>query len=92
MHRLDTFPNNDLVSQYRQAFSSRAGQVVLAHMLYDLGAFIEISDAPEDVSLRNYGTRLIKIIGGGEVDENTMMEFTKRLMKQPLSKEIKEDS
>ena len=91
MHRLDTFPNNDLITQYRQTFSSRAGQVVLVHMLYDLGAFIETSDALEDVSLRNYGMRLLKILGGGEVDENTMMEFTKRLMKQTLSKEIKEE-
>ena len=86
MNRLDTFPNADLIAQYRQAFSSRSGQVVLVHMLYDLGAFIETSDAPEDVALKNYGTRLIKILGGGEVDENTMMEFTKRLMKQPLTK------
>ena len=86
MHRLDTFPNSDLIAQYRQAFSSRSGQVVLVHMLYDLGVFIETSDAPEDVALKNYGTRLIKILGGGEVGENTMMEFTKRLMKQPLTK------
>ena len=85
MHRLDTFPNNDLIAQYRQAFSSRSGQVVLVHMLYDLGVFIETSDAPEDVALKNYGMRLIKILGGGEVDENTMIEFTKRLMKQPLN-------
>ena len=86
MNRLDTFPNADLVAQYRQAFSSRSGQMVLVHMLYDLGVFIETSDAPEDVALKNYGTRLIKILGGGEVDENTMIEFTKRLMKQPLTK------
>ena len=86
MHRLDTFPNNDLIAQYRQAFSSRSGQIVLAHMLYDLGVFIETSEAPEDVFLKNYGMRLIRILGGGEVDENTMMEFTKRLMKQPLTK------
>ena len=86
MHRLDTFPNADLIAQYRQAFSSRSGQAVLVHMLYDLGVFIETSDAPEDVALRNYGMRLIRILGGGEVDENTMMEFTKRLMKQPLTK------
>ena len=86
MHRLDTFPNADLIAQYRQAFSSRSGQAVLVHMLYDLGVFIETSDAPEDVALRNYGMRLIRILGGGEVDENTMMEFTKRLMKQPLMK------
>ena len=85
MHRLDTFPNADLVAQYRQAFSSRSGQMVLVHMLYDLGVFIETSDAPEDVALKNYGTRLIKILGGGDVDENTMIEFTKRLMKQPLT-------
>ena len=86
MHRLDTFPNAALVAQYRQAFSSRSGQAVLVHMLYDLGVFIETSDAMEDVALRNYGMRLIRILGGGEVDENTMMEFTKRLMKQPLTK------
>jgi len=59
--------------------------MVLVHMLYDLGVFVETSDSPEDVALKNYGTRLIKILGGGDVDENTMIEFTKRLMKQPLT-------
>lgn len=91
MHRLDMFPNSDLIAQYRQTFSSRSGQIVLMHILYDLGVFIETSDVPEGVALRNYGMRLLKILGGGDVDENTMTEFTKRLVKQPLPKEIKEE-
>lgn len=86
MHRLEVFPNNDLICQYRQIFSGRVGLSVLVHMLFDLGIFQEISDSVEDIALKNYGIRLLEIIGGGRIDENSMDEFIKRLMKQPLSK------
>ena len=86
MHRLDLFPTNVLIGQYRKVFSSRDGADVLEHMLYDLGAFQEISDNPENLALRNYAIRLLKIIGGGEACEDSIRRFTKSLIKQPLIK------
>lgn len=65
--------------------------MVLKHMLYDLGAFNETADTPEEVALRNYGTRLQMILAGGEVGEDAVDQFVKRLMRQPLPKEEKED-
>ena len=91
MHRLDLFPKNTLVGQYRKVFSTNDGNDVLGHILYDLGVFQETSDSPENVALRNYGLRILKILGGGSPDEDTIKQFTKKLMKQTLQKEIKED-
>ncbi len=91
MRRLDLWPSNEIVEQYRAVFSGRAGLLVLKHMLYDLGAFVEISDGPEDVALKNYGMRLLRILGGGEVGEDAIEQFTKRLVRQPLPNENKED-
>lgn len=90
MRRLDTFPTNGLILYYRTAFSTRAGKEVLKHMFYDLGAFAEtLSD--EDVILKNYATRLLKILAGGEVGEDGIEQFINRLIKQPLEKIQKED-
>jgi len=86
MQRHDLFPNNELISLYRQVFSSGAGLTVLSHMLYDLGVFVEVSDGSEDIALKNYGTRLLKILAGGEPAQDSIEQFTKRLMKQPLVK------
>ncbi len=83
-HRLDYFPNNDLMAKYRQVFSSAAGNDVICHILFELGVFTEITEGPEDVALKNYGVRLMKILGGGEPHESSMQGFIKRLMKQPL--------
>lgn len=90
MHRLDLFPKNTLIGQYRQVFSSRSGQDVLSHILYDLGLFLETT-GQEDVALRNYGLRLLKILGGGEPHKNTTQIFTEKLMKQQLPKEEKDE-
>ena len=65
MRRLDTFPANELIQTYRITFSTRAGKEVLKHMLYDLGAFQETSEFNEDVVLKNYATRILKILAGG---------------------------
>ena len=91
MHRLDLFPKNVLIGQYRKVFSSRDGIDVLEHILYDLGVFQETSDIPENIALRNYGLRILKILGGGYPEEDTIKQFTKRLMKQTLQKEKQED-
>ena len=90
MHRLDLFPNNDLISQYRQTFSSKNGADVLVHMLFDLGIFQE-SSLPEDIAIRNYGLRLLKILGGGEPNEQTIDQLTKKLMRQILPKETPDE-
>ena len=91
MRRLDIFPNNDLIQAYRTTFSTRAGKEVLKHMLYDLGAFQETSEFNEDVVLKNYGTRLLKILAGGEIGEDGIDQFINRLMKQPLINILKEE-
>jgi len=87
MSRLDTFPKNELILSYRQTFSSRAGIMVLSHMLYELGVFLEVSESAEDMALKNYGTRLLNILAGSNVNESSIEDFIKRLTKQPLKKE-----
>lgn len=84
--RLDMFPGPELIGHYRKAFSSNEGLEVLAHMLFDLGMFEQISDSVEDVALKNYANRLIEILSGGEPSKDNMQDFVKRLMKQPLPK------
>lgn len=90
-HRLDYFPNKDLIGYYRKIFSSNEGQEVLAHMLFDLGTFIEISDGDEDIALKNYANRLLKILSGSEPSKDSIQLFTKSLMKQQIPKEKEND-
>ena len=92
-HRLDLFPNNELIGHYRKIFSSKEGQEVLAHMLVELGVFMPVTDGPEDIALKNHGIRLIDILagqptehGGGPAKDN-VKNFMDRVMKQPLPKE-----
>jgi len=91
MHRLDLFPKKVLIGQYRKVFSSRDGIDVIEHIIYDLGVFQQTSDSPENIALRNYGLRLLEILGGGYPEEDTIKQFTRKLMKQQLQKENKED-
>ena len=84
--RLDLFPNEELIGHYRKIFSTGAGQEVLLHMLYDLGVFLEVSSGPEDVALKNYGTRLIKILGGQEPAQESIKLFMNAVMRQSLPK------
>lgn len=96
-HRLDTFPNKELIGHYRKVFSSKEGLEVLSYMLVELGVFLPVTDGPEDIALKNYGSRLIDILtgnssehGGGPSKDN-VQNFAERLMKQPLPKD-KDDS
>lgn len=84
MHRLDTFPGNDLIKQYRNTFGGNEGETVLAHILYELGLFEEISLSPEDMALKSYASRLLKILGGGEVRIDTIKNFIGQLNSQRL--------
>lgn len=74
MHRLDTFPNKELIQSYRNVFSSPEAGKVFAHMMYELGLFEE-SLEEEDKYLKSYAARLIKILGGGEVSMAAMMSL-----------------
>lgn len=92
MTRLDFLPTKELMQAYRNVFSSRSASVVIAHMMWELGVFQDMPNiTPEDVALRNYGSRLLRILGGGEVKGETLDVFVKRLISQPLEKEQKED-
>ena len=90
MSRLDMYPGRDLIVNYRYTFSGRQARTVLAHMLYDLGVFQEITDGPEDVALKNYGIRLLSILAGGEISEDTIDNLITRLLKQPLNEDKEE--
>lgn len=85
LHRLDLFPEKETIGSYRNIFSTPHGKEVLVHMLFDLGMFEEVS-TPEDMALRNYASRLLKILSGGEVSKDSIQAFSMKLMKQQLMK------
>ena len=88
LHRLDTFPAKDLLQKYRNVFSSKEGPEVLTHMLFELGLFEDMASmSAEDSALKNYGSRILKILGGSEVTSDSIEVFLKRLMSQPLIEE-----
>lgn len=88
MHRLDGFPKNDLIQQYRNVFASREGADVLAHMLFDLGVFQEVAvGSTEDAALKNYAVRLLRILGGGEVGLMAAKALARQVMTQPLEEQ-----
>lgn len=91
-HRLDIFPGQDIIVQYRNTFRTGNGPQVLAHILYELGIFEDTPQAtPEDAALKAYAARLLTIIGGGVVSLESIKEFTQRLISQPLPANDKED-
>lgn len=81
-HRHDYIPKDELLSDYRRVFSSTGGRNVLSHMLFDLGVFVDMSNTPEDVALKNYGIHLLKILAGGDISQESMDAFLIKLMKQ----------
>lgn len=92
MHRLDTFPSKELIQNYRAMFSTKNGAEVFYHILYELGYF---EDKPsltaEDAALKNYASRLINILGGGEVGPETVKLLLKGLFAQPLPEPKKDE-
>lgn len=92
MHRLDRFPTEDMIAEYRRLASDRRFSGVFVHMLYELGVFEDVVATEEDRALRNYGARLLKILGGGEVNADTMAGLVKNLINQPLKRKKKKDS
>lgn len=82
MHRLDTFPGSELIQKYRNTFGSTEGREVLAHIIYELGLFEEITLSPEDMAMKNYASRLLKIMGAGEVKLDAVKNFAGQLSLQ----------
>ena len=90
MQRRD-LPDEEKVGMYRQTFSTRAGRATLVDMLDELMVFSHMDSTAEDVALKNYGLRLLAILGGGGISAENMDALTIRLMKQPIIKTIKEE-
>ncbi len=91
MQALDTFPKNDLIQKYRNVFGAHEGPDVLAHILFELGLFLDIPNmTDEQKALKNYGARLLRIIGGAEVNIASIKGLINHLNLQPLPKEKKE--
>ena len=87
----NTFPNKALLQQYRNVFSHGESKSVLFHMLYDLGFFNE-NTQPEDLPLKNYATRLLSILGGGEIKTNAIEMLVNGLKNNPLLEDIKPET
>lgn len=81
MHRLDLFPTEEVMQSFR-----KIPEDALLQMIADFGVF-EYAVTPEDMALRNQGIRFLEILGGGKIDRDAIIQFTKRLMKQPLKQE-----
>lgn len=73
--------DKDITQKYRNVFTSKEGCFVLAHMLSELGFFDDIEDLSP---MRRYAARLLKIIGGGDVQRNAFDAFIKGLAGQRL--------
>lgn len=82
-----------LVQQYRNVFSGSEGKSVLAHILMELGTFIDLPDmSPEDYALKNYGARILRILGAGEVSQHAIDVFVQGLMNKSIPEDIKEET
>jgi hypothetical protein len=82
---------DEIVGQMRKVFSSRDGQEVLLWILSDCGAFDQIPETTEALTLRNWGIRLLTLIGGGRIAKENVRAFTHQLMRQQIEKTIKEE-
>ena len=85
------FPTKELIQQYRNVFSHSEARHVLYSMLFDLGFFNE-NVLPEDLSLRNYATRLLNILGAGEITINAVGNLVNGLKNNPLLEDIKTET
>lgn len=83
----------DLVQQYRNVFSTLEGQSVLAHILMELGTLVDLPDmSPEDYALKNYGARLLRILGAGIVNQHAIEMLVQGLMDNPIPEDIKPET
>jgi hypothetical protein len=82
----------ELVQQYRNVFSHTEAKHVLAHILFELGTFIDIPEmTPEDAALKNYGARLLNILGGGEVTIKAVEQFVLGLKSNSIPEDVESE-
>lgn len=75
--------DKDISQRYRNVFTVKDGLFVLAHMLSELGFFDDIDvNNPKAVALKLYGARVIKWVGGGDVQRPAFDAFIKVLATQ----------
>ena len=85
--------DKELVKRYRNVFTVHDGLFVLAHMLSELGFFDDIDvNNPKEVALNLYGARLLKLIGGGDIQRNAFDAFIKILATQTPAEQKKAET
>jgi predicted alpha/beta superfamily hydrolase len=75
--------DNEKISQWRNTFSSSQGIETLIDLLTSCRVF-EYSECHEHTIQQNQAIFIMKALGGGEVSRETIREFIKALVRQPL--------
>jgi hypothetical protein len=65
----DASLTNEMVTRYQNVFSSPEGKKVLKHMLNELKFFAREVIEPRETALRDYATRLIKILSTRDIED-----------------------
>lgn len=89
MIRNDDAYTDDFLSlrkKFRECFSSENNLEVLFHLLSDMGTFEEVPTDPGSIALRNYGVRLLEIIG--PYDEGIIKDVLRSFIKLPFAPNI----
>ena len=77
--------DKDICQAYRNVFSGKDGPKVLADILFNLGVFTDFAvQTPEIAARKDYGARLMMILGGGDVQLEAVVALINRLIIQPL--------
>lgn len=83
--------DEEMTYKFRKVFSSRDGQDVLLWILRDCGALDAIPATAEAVTLRNWGIRLLTLLGGGELTNENIKVLTHAVMRQPINHQHREE-
>lgn len=86
MPNLDLSDYESKVAEWRKLYSSPNGLEVLTDIVISFGIF-NYSEQPEQVTVSNHGLMMLKHLGGGDIYRDTIKEFIKRLVRQPMRKE-----
>ena len=84
--------NREICQAYRNVFTAKDGPKVLADILTNLGVFTDFAVmTPEIAARKDYGARLLMILGGGEVTPEAIIALIQRVSVQTLPKKREED-
>ena len=76
--------NKQRCQAYRNVFSKHDGPKVLTDILSMCGMFDSLDDTVEAAVLKNFGSRILKILGGGDVGAEACEALIQRVVAQPL--------